>query len=102
MKYWTDDHDTWAAPSLKDLAKEQKAQGLIGDYEFEPNGWVQISPFSMAWVCELGEAYRARKSGKLKFIIAKIKWYRPLWWIFLFHKSPSNTNQAWLICSTEE
>lgn len=102
MKYWTDECDTWAALSLKELAKEQKAQKLIGDYDFDPNCWQEVSCFSMAWICDLAEACKARKSGKLKFIIAKIKWYRPLWWIFMFYKSPSKTNRAWLICSAEE
>jgi hypothetical protein len=101
IRYWCDDYDTWAAVSLKDVAKEQRAQNIICDYDFDQNDWHEVSPFTRMWLCEVGEALRERKRGTFWFLVAKIKWHRPLWWCFLFHRPPSETGRAWFMCSTE-
>ena len=101
MKYWSDDTETYAATSLKDVAAEQYKAGMIGDYSFNQDEWSPVSPWKKAWICELGDAIHEIKRGKVWELIAKIKWYRPIWWIFIFHRSPSCTKKAWLICSTE-
>jgi hypothetical protein len=101
MKYWANECDTWASRELEYVAKEQYAQNIIGDYEFEQDEWRQVSANEGMWLCEIGEALHERKKGKLFWLVARIRWFRPLWWVFLFHRSYSKLGRAWFMCSTE-
>jgi hypothetical protein len=101
MKYWTNDYDTWAANELRDVAKEQRAQNIIGDYDFEQDDWTEVSPLTAMWICEVGDSLHERKRGNIWFFVAKIRWLRPLWWCFLFNRNKSKTGRAWFMCSTE-
>lgn len=95
MKYWTDDVETYAANDLQDVFRER------GDYWLKNEEWEEVSSWAMAWTKDLEAVLRARRRGGIDFFFAKIKWYRPLWWFFAFHRPKSNTGKAWFISSTE-
>jgi len=101
MKYWSDGYDTYAALELKSISKEQYAQHMIEDSDFNQENWKEVSKYTMMWIDEVSNIEAKRKKGRINFLIVKIKWYRPLWWVFLFHRPPSDTGIAWFMCSTE-